>query len=93
MKSFKLCFLVLPSILLVACGQPQVVPVSATPIYNKMGDVVGCEGGDRVPNTSQENPCDPPDDCVIVAGTNECYPTGKGDDPDPDPQNPTGGIG
>ncbi len=90
MKRFKICLLVLPSIVLVACAKPEMAPVSAVPIYNKMGDVVGCEGGDRVPNTSQENPCDPPEDCEIIAGTNECYPPERDDDPNP--QNPTRGV-
>ena len=53
--------------LLVACAQqeePAPMVMSAEPVYNKMGDVVGCtDGRTYIPGTApMEDPCAPPED-------------------------------
>lgn len=49
------------TIALGACSQQsEPVPIQPQPIYDKYGDVVGCEGGTYVPGSNYENPCEPP---------------------------------
>jgi len=89
----SLCFSLV--IVLGACAQ-QVEPprITPQPIYNKHGDVVGCEGGGQYDTASQqENPCLPPEDeCTYTPGSNyPCEPWHNDDDPQrPEPQQPTG---
>ena len=77
MKYSKL-ILGLPAIVLLACSQPDhdmTMKVAAEPIYNKMGEVTGCTDG-REPNSTWRNPCEPPDGCILIPGTNICDPDG-----------------
>jgi hypothetical protein len=94
-------FMAATAIVLVACSQPDpIMTISPEPIYNKMGEVTGCRDSSLVPNSTWENPCEPPDDCVIIPGTNYCDPAGgrdpndgRGSDDAGDPgggRNPTG---
>jgi hypothetical protein len=78
------------ALVLVACSQPEpMVEITPEPIYNKMGEPTGCRDSSLIPNSTWENPCDPPDDCVLIPGTNICDPNG-GRDPE-DGRNPDDG--
>lgn len=86
------------AIVLVACSQPEpMMEITPEPIYNKMGEVTGCTDSAMLPNSTWENPCVPPDDCVIITASNICDPypgrdpQDDGREPDRDP-NPTTGT-
>ena len=88
------------SVALLACAQqeePAPMVMSAEPVYNKMGDVVGCTDGRTfsADGAQMDNPCAPPgDDCDPNAPTADpgyCPPPQRGDggsrpDRTPDPQ-------
>lgn len=79
MLKTKLC-LAAAAIALAACSQPDpMMEVTPEPIYNKFGEPTGCTDSTLLPNSTWENPCDPPDDCVIIPGTNICDPSGGRD--------------
>ncbi len=67
---------------LAAC-QKAPEPIKPQPIFNKYGDVVGCEGGTYVPG-ALDMPCmPPPEDCdpQATAGAVPCLPPSTGRDP------------
>lgn len=78
-----LCFSLV--VVLGACAQqPEPLRITPQPIYNKHGDVVGCEGGGQYDSTSQqENPCEPPETgCEYIPGSNyPCLPPEQDCDP------------
>lgn len=63
MNNFKVLAYLCSAAVLAACSQPEpAMEMSAEPIYNKMGEVVGCtDGRTFVPGTApMEDPCAPP---------------------------------
>jgi len=75
---------------LAAC-QPKPEPIKPQPIYNKYGDVVGCEGGTYVPG-AVDLPCMPPEDeCEpqSTVGAVPCPPSGGGGREPTDPGRPS----
>lgn len=88
MKNLKVITFLCSASLLAACAQqeePAPLVMSAEPVYNKMGDVVGCtDGRTYVPGTAPAmNPCAPPSE--------ECDPTLSSSDPNCLPSNRTDG--
>ena len=87
------------AVVLGACARPapEPVPIAPQPIYNKYGDVVGCEeGGTYTPGANYENPCLPPDDgCDPQTSTSAaglpCVPRDPQDGNDPQGGR-TGGV-
>jgi hypothetical protein len=88
------------SVALLACAQqeePAPMVMSAEPVYNKMGDVVGCtDGRTYVPGTAPMDPCAPPgEECepgnYSSAAPGECPPPKREDDDDTTGRNPTRG--
>lgn len=72
----KIC-LSITAVILFACSQPEPAPMvmSSEPVFNKMGDVVGCtDGRTFTPGTAPAvDPCAPPSE--------ECDPTLSSYDP------------
>ncbi len=67
MSNLKIIALLCSAAVLAACAQqeePAPMVMSAEPVFNKMGDVVGCtDGRTYVPGTApMEDPCAPPGD-------------------------------
>lgn len=72
MNKMKVITFLCAATVLAACAQqeePAPMVVSSEPVFNKMGDVVGCtDGRTYVPGTApMQDPCAPPDD--------DCDPT------------------
>ncbi len=77
--------------LVTACAAPQPAPViRGEPIYNKLGEQVGCERGVYIPGANFEDQCLPPEDCDPQTASTfdpNCRPPGR-DPQDPGPQQP-----
>lgn len=87
MNNIKVLAYLCSAALLAACSQPEpVMEVSAEPVYNKMGEVVGCtDGRTFIPGTApQIDPCAPPPPPMRQHESDN-------DDSDSDNRNPTGG--
>lgn len=82
MQFFRIAAVVGIGVSLVACSRPAPPPepIQPQPIYNKYGEVVGCEGG--VYRAGAPNPCVPYDEgCDSTSNNPDCYPQ-DGRDPD-----------
>lgn len=101
MNNLKVLAYLCTTAVLAACSQPEPAPImmSSEPVYNKMGDVVGCtDGRTYVPGTAPTiDPCAPPsEECdPNLTGTAApyCPPPreGKHDDTDTGRQPSTAG--
>ncbi len=102
MKAKRLSFLFVIPLTLAACAQQEEAPppIQGQPVFNKMGEVVGCEQGVYVPGAAAPNQCYIPDDECDPQYSSvdpDCVPPGRDPqdsgsrDPEPvTPNNPTG---
>ena len=70
---------------------PQVI--QGQPLYDKLGNQVGCERGMFIPGAQYEEQCLPPDEqCEPIVGANnpDCPPPGRDPNGGRDPNNPGG---
>lgn len=84
MHYFKITCGIILATGLVACSQPEPEPIMPQPIYDKHGDVIGCEGGQYQPGAGPVPCMPPPDDGCDSTSPNDpdCYPQShRGDEP------------
>lgn len=84
------------AVLLAGCAQQQQVEppmVTPQPIYNKFGEVVGCEGGATYDPNNEQYPCEP-EECqdgqTAAAANYPCWPNRDPDDPNNSGGTPVG---
>ncbi len=99
MTSMRVAALFCVPLALTACAQqeePRAPVVRGEPVFNKLGDIVGCEQGVYIPGAQMQYQCyPPPDDCPDVqTATNvppQCLPRiprQPGGDPNGGPRRP-----